>query len=75
MFYIFQYSVGDMEFELMLQRFIGIVVVDIAADEKLRKTFELGNAFFGFNFAWNEDIKEVPFFFVCKVGIEPMEHL
>ena len=36
---------------------------------------ESGNAFFGFNFAWDEDIKEVLFFFFGKVGIEPMEHL
>ena len=33
MFHIFQGSIGDMEFEFLSQRFIGIVAVGIAADE------------------------------------------
>lgn len=74
-FHIFQYAVADMEFELLLQRFIGIVAMGVSTYEQLGKVLEFGDVFFRIDFAGNEVVEEVSFFVVCKVGIEPVEHL
>ena len=73
-FYIFQNSIGNMEFELSPKRSGGVVAMGVAVDEQAGKVFEFGDIFYTFNLAGDEDIEEVPFLFVCKVGIEPVEH-
>ena len=74
-FHIVQGAIGDMGFELAAQGIVGVVAMCVVVDEQLGEGLEGGDVFPGIDFAWDEDIEEVPFFFVCKVWIEPMEHL
>ena len=74
-FHIVQGTIGDMGLKLAAQGIVGIVAEGVAVDEQLGEGLEVGDVFPGIDFAWDKDIEEVPFFFVCKVGIQPMEHL
>ena len=64
-----------MGFELAAQGIAGVVAGGVAVDEQLGEGLEGGDVFPGIDFAWDEDIEEVPFFFVCEIGVEPLEHL
>lgn len=74
-FHIVQGAIGDMGFELAAQGIVGVVAGGVVVDEQLGEGLEGGDVFPGIDFAWDEDIEEVPFFFVCEIGVEPLEHL
>lgn len=64
-----------MGFELAAQGIVGVVAGGVAANDQLGEGLEVGDVFPGIDFAWDEDIEEVLFFFVCEIGVEPLEHL